>query len=162
MSQNEAQSNHTDAAGLQPILASKSVGALLACNVNHDQSALLHWVILGQVLFRCRQGWLAWAVSGSATFLGYVPLREAPGQPDFDDSDFQSIMDQLDLGAPSMLDDHASMRSLSVVADLQVSMAGAWKALQPLQPLHERHDPQQTMHAVIGAVLAHMWHALVH
>lgn len=70
----------------------------------------------------CRQGWLAWTVSGAAGFLGYVPLHDAPQHPDMelDDSTFQSVVDQLDLGQALAAEEHPSGFSIAMQANLQV------------------------------------------
>ena len=44
----------------------------------------------------CRQGWLAWAVSGTASYLGYVPGRSQPPPPSFDEAKFQELLQALD------------------------------------------------------------------
>ncbi|KAK9798969.1 hypothetical protein WJX73_003190 [Symbiochloris irregularis] len=70
-----------------------------------------------------RQGWLAWSVSGAAGFLGYVPLHDAPHHPDMemDDSTFQSVVDQLDLGQALAAADHGSHFSVAVQVNVQVA-----------------------------------------
>ena len=73
-------------------------------------------------MWYCRQGWLAWTVSGAAGYLGYVPLHDAPLHQDMqgDESTFQSVIEQLDLRAFSV-EGSATASALSVHATLKVT-----------------------------------------
>lgn len=63
-------------------------------------------------------------MSGSASFLGYVPVHTAPGKPDMevDDPALQSLVEELDLSTPS-LEDVQAAREVEVHAEIQVGRA---------------------------------------
>ena len=50
-----------------------------------------------------RQGWLAWAVSGTASYLGYVPVRSQPLSLSFDEGKFQELLQTLDQASAEAL-----------------------------------------------------------